>query len=111
VKKNEEENPFFQPGGDWIVTPQDKAIYDERFRSLKLNSAGLLAGDAAKQAFAESNLNVDTLFKVWSLADVSGTNSLNSDEYALACHLIREFKNGNPLPAILPPSYVPPAMR
>mmetsp|Transcript_7781 Transcript_7781/g.9360 ORF Transcript_7781/g.9360 Transcript_7781/m.9360 type:complete len:245 (+) Transcript_7781:51-785(+) len=111
AKKNEEENPFFQAGGNWVVTPQQKQSYDEKFRSLNLNSAGLLAGDAAKQAFAESNLQHDVLFKVWSLADVSGTNSLNADEYALACHLINEVKFGKQLPAILPPNYVPPQMR
>lgn len=94
-----------------MVTPQQKQSYDEKFRSLNLNSAGLLAGDAAKQAFAESNLQHDVLFKVWSLADVSGTNSLNADEYALACHLINEVKFGKQLPAILPPNYVPPQMR
>ena len=82
-----------------------------KFRSLKLNSAGLLSGDAAKEAFADSGLGNDMLFKVWKLADISGTNSLNADEFALACHLINEVKFGKSLPAILPPSYVPPDMR
>lgn len=81
------------------------------FQALSLNEMGKLGGAAAKEAFAESALANDVLYKVWSLSDVDKDNQLSRDEFALAKHLIERVKNGQSLPDVLPPRLVPPALR
>ena len=81
------------------------------FQQLSLNEMGKLGGAAAKEAFAESALPNDVLYKVWSLSDVDRDNYLSREEFALAKHLIASVKKGEKLPDVLPPRLIPPTMR
>jgi len=51
------------------------------------------------------------LSKVWKLSDIDGDGFLDSDEFALALHLINIKLDGNELPSALPDHLVPPSKR
>lgn len=66
---------------------------------------------AAKQELIKSKLPNSVLSKIWKLSDVDGDGFLDSDEFALALHLINVKLEGNELPNVLPEHLVPPAKR
>lgn len=49
--------------------------------------------------------------KVWKLSDIDQDGYLDSDEFAVAMHLISKKLEGHELPSELPPSLLPPARR
>ena len=66
---------------------------------------------AAKGEMVKSKLPNSVLGKVWKLSDVNKDGMLDSDEFALAMHLINVKLDGHDLPADLPPHLVPPSKR
>lgn len=66
---------------------------------------------AAKQELIKSKLPNSVLSKIWKLSDVDGDGFLDSDEFALALHLINVKLEGNELPNVLPDHLVPPSKR
>ena len=59
----------------------------------------------------KSNLPKAVLGKVWRLADTDNDGMLDSDEFALAMHLIKIKLEGHDLPDNLPKHLVPPSKR
>lgn len=59
----------------------------------------------------KSKLPNSVLSKIWKLADVDKDGMLDSDEFALAMHLINIKIDGNDLPSDLPDHLVPPSKR
>lgn len=59
----------------------------------------------------KSNLPKAVLGKVWRLADTDHDGMLDSDEFALAMHLIKIKLEGHDLPDNLPKHLVPPSKR
>ena len=59
----------------------------------------------------KSNLPKAVLGKVWRLADTDNDGMLDSDEFALAMHLIKIKLEGHDLPDNLPNHLVPPSKR
>ena len=57
----------------------------------------------------KSNLPKAVLGKVWRLADTDNDGMLDSDEFALAMHLIKIKLEGHDLPDNLPKHLVPPS--
>lgn len=102
-------------GGDWLITPQDKAKFDQSFTDLDKSGQSFVTGDQAVSFFSNSGLSEDTLASIWDLADINSEGQLNRDEFAVAMYLIRQQrakKDGRgDLPAILPPRLMPPSMR
>lgn len=66
---------------------------------------------AAKSEMVKSKLPNSVLGKVWKLADVDKDGMLDSDEFALAMHLINIKLDGHDIPAELPAHLVPPSKR
>ena len=66
---------------------------------------------AAKAEMIKSKLPNNVLGKVWKLSDVDKDGMLDSDEFALAMHLISIKMDGHDLPAELPTHLVPPSKR
>lgn len=66
---------------------------------------------AAKSEMVKSKLPNSVLGKVWKLADVDKDGMLDSDEFALAMHLINIKLDGHDIPAELPSHLVPPSKR
>jgi len=111
--------PFMFKGGEcinagvgeieWVVA-KDRYKHDEVFD--KLNPIdGKITGAAAKQEMIKSKLPNNVLGKVWKLSDVDKDGMLDSDEFALAMHLITIKMDGHDLPTELPVHLIPPSKR
>lgn len=94
---------------EWIVG-QEKYKYDEVFS--KLNPVnGKITGAAAKAEMVKSKLPNSVLGKIWKLADVDRDGMLDTDEWALANHLIQIKMEGHDLPNELPDHLIPPSKK
>ncbi|KAJ3359208.1 actin organization and endocytosis protein, partial [Kappamyces sp. JEL0680] len=51
------------------------------------------------------------LAHIWNLADIQKRGKLNSDEFAVAMHLIYQKLNGVDLPSTLPQNLIPPSQK
>ncbi|KAF4554033.1 Cytoskeletal-regulatory complex EF hand-like protein [Elsinoe fawcettii] len=98
-------------GSNWLITPQEKAKYDQFFDNIDTNRSGYLTGEQAVKFFNDSGLSEETLASIWDLADIRSEGQLNRDEFAVAMYLIRQSRSGSSLPAFLPAALVPPSMR
>lgn len=113
---------------EWIVA-KDRYKWDTVFDGLgpvdgKITGAGIIIfffivflcihyfiGLAAKTEMVKSKLPNSVLGKVWKLADVDKDGMLDSDEFALAMHLINVKLDGHDIPAELPAHLIPPSKR
>jgi len=111
--------PFMFKGGEGInagvgeqewVVDKERYKYDETFDALSPVD-GKITGAAAKAEMIKSKLPNNVLGKVWKLSDVDKDGMLDSDEFALAMHLISIKMDGHDLPAELPTHLVPPSKR
>lgn len=93
---------------DWDVTAHEKAQYDTFFSKLDKSGKGVIQGAEAVKFFKNSNLPETELAKVWDLADIGHTGTLNRNEFAIAMHLIHARLTGSHLPHQLPQSLKPP---
>ncbi|KAM3423944.1 hypothetical protein BST61_g1338 [Cercospora zeina] len=100
-------------GQPWLITPADKAKFDEFFATLDPAGHGIITGEQAVSFFSNSGLSEESLAQIWDLSDIKSEGRLNKDEFAVAMYLIRQQRGPNPaqLPAFLPPALVPPSMR
>ncbi len=94
---------------DWIVT-KERSKWDAVFQQLS-PANGKLTGSVAKKEMVKSRLPNPVLAKIWRLSDVDGDGALDSDEFALAMHLIHIKLDGYDLPEELPPHLVPPSKK
>ena len=82
-------------------------FYD--FRSLIVNSS-----DSDLTPFSKTirtKVMTTVLAKVWRLADVDQDGALDSDEFALAMHLINIKLDGYDMPDDLPEHLIPPSKK
>lgn len=107
--------PYTGPpsAAQWLITPPDKAKYDQFFANIDTRGRGIISGEQAVGFFGDSGLSEEILASIWDLADINSEGQLNKDEFAVAMYLIRQQRAANapPLPAFLPPLLVPPSMR
>lgn len=66
---------------------------------------------AAKSEMVKSKLPNNVLGRIWKLSDIDKDGFLDSDEFALAMHLINVKLEGYDLPAELPDHLIPPSKR
>jgi hypothetical protein len=59
----------------------------------------------------KSKLPNSVLGKIWNLSDINKDGFLDSDEFALAMHLINVKLEGYDLPTTLPDHLIPPSKR
>ncbi|GFS11729.1 EH domain-containing protein 1-like [Elysia marginata] len=94
---------------EWVVEAK-KYEYDEVFS--KLNPVnGKISGAAAKSEMVKSKLPNTVLSKIWKLADIDKDGMLDTDEWALANHLIQIKLDGHEVPVKLPDHLIPPSKR
>ncbi|KAI8943534.1 hypothetical protein NX059_001530 [Plenodomus lindquistii] len=98
-------------GSEWLISPQEKASYDNLFKGVDTLGRGFITGDQAVRFFSDSGLPEDVLAGIWDLADINSEGQLSKDEFAVAMYLIRQQRKGDPLPTTLPPSLIPPSLR
>ncbi|XP_076033660.1 putative achaete scute target 1 isoform X1 [Oratosquilla oratoria] len=94
---------------EWIVA-KDRYKYDQLFDNLNPID-GKVTGSAAKMEMVKSKLPNSVLGKIWKLSDIDKDGMLDSDEFALAMHLINVKLDGHDLPTDLPNHLVPPSKR
>ncbi|KAH6848143.1 hypothetical protein B0I37DRAFT_158029 [Chaetomium sp. MPI-CAGE-AT-0009] len=103
-----------QTTGEWLVTPADKARFDQLYDELDKTKKGFITGEEAVPFFSQSNLSEDALAQIWDLSDINSEGRLTRDEFAVAMYLIRQQRtkrDGSALPATIPPNLIPPSMR
>lgn len=93
----------------WVVD-RERQKYDDIFNTLEQNN-GKVTGRAAKEKMMESKLPNNLLGKIWKLADTDTDGLLDSEEFALAMHLIKVKLDGCEIPDVLPGHLVPPGKR
>ena len=95
----------------WAVTKDEKQIYDQLFKAWDGLKRGFISGDVAIEIMGQSGLDRKDLEAIWTLSDPNNTGRLNTDEFAVAMHLIYRKLNGYPVPNRLPPELIPPSTR
>lgn len=94
---------------DWVVN-KEKVKYDEIFETLNPVD-GKITGSSAKSEMMKSKLPNTILGKIWKLSDIDKDGFLDSEEFALAMHLINVKLGGHELPPELPEHLIPPSKR
>ncbi|XP_058451145.1 epidermal growth factor receptor substrate 15-like 1 isoform X2 [Malaya genurostris] len=87
---------------DWSIKPEKKQQYEQLFESLGPMN-GLLPGAKVRNTLMNSKLPVDTLGRIWDLADQDRDGSLDRHEFCVAMHLVYEALDKRAIPATLPP--------
>ena len=117
ITRNQVSTPLSEQstGDGWLVTPADKARFDQIFASLDTSNRGYITGDQAVEFFGNARLPEETLAQIWDLSDINSEGQLDRDEFAVAMFLIRQqrgTKDGRGIiPQSLPPALVPPSKR
>ncbi|XP_022237554.1 epidermal growth factor receptor substrate 15-like 1 isoform X2 [Limulus polyphemus] len=104
-------NATNKPTTPWIVNAAEKTRYDEIFRSLDQDRDGFVLGGDVKGVFLQSGLPQILLAHVWNLCDINCSGKLNSEQFALAMHMIYQKLQGGDIPTELTPDMVPPSLR
>ena len=90
---------------EWAIDDAAQAKYANLFKKASEQAGGALSIDKASAGLSLSGLPVDTLLKIWALADLDGDDRLNMTEYLICCALIaRCVKTGSAPPTVLPPA-------
>lgn len=71
---------------DWSIKPVDRLKYEELFNSLN-PVGGVIPGNSVRRVLMDSKLPLDTLSKIWDLADQDRDGSLDSHEFLVVCYL------------------------
>ncbi|XP_075167067.1 epidermal growth factor receptor pathway substrate 15 isoform X2 [Haematobia irritans] len=100
------------PTGDWSIRVIDRLKYEQLFESLK-PVGGMLPGNKVKGVLLDSKLPMDTLGKIWDLADQDKDGNLDKHEFIVAMHLVYKTLEKRTVPDVLPvelrkPGSVPP---
>ncbi|KAK5647503.1 hypothetical protein RI129_002395 [Pyrocoelia pectoralis] len=97
-------------GVDWTIKPTEREKYDKLFDSLRpLN--GLIPGNKVKGVLMDSKLPMETLGKIWDLADQDKDGMLDRHEFVVAMHLVYKALEKYAIPNILPTELMPPLKR
>lgn len=84
------------------MKPEKKQQYEQLFESLG-PVGGLLPGAKVRSTLMNSKLPVETLGRIWDLADQDRDGSLDKHEFCVAMHLVYEALDKRAIPATLPP--------
>ncbi|XP_048832079.1 epidermal growth factor receptor substrate 15 isoform X2 [Brienomyrus brachyistius] len=96
----------------WVVTPTEKAKYDEMFTKTDADMDGLVSGPEVRDIFLKTGLPATTLARIWQLCDMNNMGKLTRDQFALALHLINQkLTKGIEPPQSLLPEMIPPSDR
>ncbi|XP_065168555.1 epidermal growth factor receptor substrate 15-like 1 isoform X8 [Atheta coriaria] len=95
---------------DWTVKPAEREKYEKLFHSLH-PVEGMIPGNKVKGVLMDSKLPLDTLGKIWDLADQDKDGMLDKHEFIAAMHLVYKALEKYSIPNTLPPELMPPAKR
>ncbi|CAL8308227.1 unnamed protein product [Lota lota] len=96
----------------WVVSPADKAKYDELFSKTDGDMDGLVSGPEVRDIFLKTGLPSATLARIWELCDIGDLGKLTREQFALALHLINQnLTKGLEPPQTLSADMIPPSDR
>lgn len=95
--------------GDWSISVIDRLKYEQLFESLK-PVGGMLPGNKVKGVLLESKLPMETLGKIWDLADQDKDGNLDKHEFIVAMHLVYKTLEKRTVPDVLPPELRKPGL-
>uniref|UniRef100_A0A9J8DB46 Epidermal growth factor receptor pathway substrate 15 n=1 Tax=Cyprinus carpio carpio TaxID=630221 RepID=A0A9J8DB46_CYPCA len=96
----------------WVVSPADKAKYDDLFAKTDSDMDGLVSGAEVRDIFLKTGLPSATLACIWELCDIGDVGKLTQDQFALALYLINQkLSKGIDPPQTLSPEMIPPSDR
>uniref|UniRef100_A0A8C5UJK0 Epidermal growth factor receptor pathway substrate 15 n=1 Tax=Microcebus murinus TaxID=30608 RepID=A0A8C5UJK0_MICMU len=96
----------------WVVSPAEKAKYDEIFLKTDKDVDGFVSGLEVREIFLKTGLPSALLAHIWALCDTKDCGKLTKDQFALAFHLINQkLMKGIDPPHILTPEMIPPSDR
>ncbi|XP_041862620.1 epidermal growth factor receptor substrate 15 [Melanotaenia boesemani] len=96
----------------WVVSPADKAKYDELFNKTDGDMDGLVSGPEVRDIFLKTGLPSATLARIWELCDIGDIGKLTREQFALALYLINlKLTKGLDPPQSLSPEMIPPSDR
>ncbi|XP_073848881.1 epidermal growth factor receptor pathway substrate 15 isoform X2 [Musca autumnalis] len=97
------------PTGDWSIRVIDRLKYEQLFESLK-PVGGMLPGNKVKGVLLDSKLPMETLGKIWDLADQDKDGNLDKHEFIVAMHLVYKTLEKRTVPDVLPPELRKPGV-
>ncbi|XP_041125899.1 epidermal growth factor receptor substrate 15-like isoform X2 [Polyodon spathula] len=96
----------------WVVSPADRAKYDEVFLKTDKDQDGLVSGPEVRDIFLKTGLPSSTLADIWELCDTKDCGKLSKEQFALALHLINQkLTKGVDPPQALTGDMIPPSDR
>uniref|UniRef100_A0A671E2C4 Epidermal growth factor receptor pathway substrate 15 n=1 Tax=Rhinolophus ferrumequinum TaxID=59479 RepID=A0A671E2C4_RHIFE len=96
----------------WVVSPAEKAKYDEIFLKTDKDMDGFVSGLEVREIFLKTGLPSNLLAHIWALCDTKDCGKLSKDQFALAFHLINQkLMKGIDPPHVLTPEMIPPSDR
>ncbi|KAK2898372.1 hypothetical protein Q8A67_009790 [Cirrhinus molitorella] len=96
----------------WVVSPAEKAKYDDLFAKTDIDMDGLVSGAEVRDIFLKTGLPSATLARIWELCDIGDIGKLTRDQFALALYLINQkLSKGVDPPQTLAPEMIPPSDR
>ncbi|XP_061174975.1 uncharacterized protein LOC133184124 isoform X2 [Saccostrea echinata] len=91
-----------------VPSVSEREAYNKVFQRYDQLGKGFITGEDAVEIFKESKLESEKLASVWDWSDLNRDGQLSSDEWLVACHLLRHLKNGNSLEGVVNPFNVVP---
>ncbi|XP_069378163.1 epidermal growth factor receptor substrate 15 isoform X2 [Paralichthys olivaceus] len=96
----------------WVVSPADKAKYDDLFNKTDGDMDGLVSGPEVRDIFLKTGLPSATLARIWEVCDIGDIGKLTREQFALALYLINQkLTKGLDPPQSLTPEMIPPSDR
>eukprot|EP00252_Welwitschia_mirabilis_P016443 TRINITY_DN3627_c0_g3_i1.p1 TRINITY_DN3627_c0_g3~~TRINITY_DN3627_c0_g3_i1.p1 ORF type:complete len:1049 (+),score=297.10 TRINITY_DN3627_c0_g3_i1:362-3508(+) len=84
------------------MTQSNARIYAKTFAEVDTDRDGKITGQQARDLFLSWKLPREVLKQVWDLSDQDGDSMLSLREFCIALYLMERFREGRPLPQVLP---------
>ncbi|KAG6549724.1 hypothetical protein Mapa_008704 [Marchantia paleacea] len=87
------------------MTQVDVQRYTRVFYDVDTDKDGKITGGQARDLFLSWGLPREVLKQVWDLSDQDGDSELSLREFCTALYLMERFREGRPLPPVLPTGF------
>ncbi|BFI25676.1 epidermal growth factor receptor substrate 15 [Marchantia polymorpha subsp. ruderalis] len=87
------------------MTESDAQRYTRVFAEVDTDRDGKITGEQARDLFLSWGLPREVLKQVWDLSDQDGDSMLSLREFCTALYLMERFREGRPLPPVLPTGF------
>ncbi|GLJ06911.1 hypothetical protein SUGI_0052270 [Cryptomeria japonica] len=84
------------------MTESDVKKYTKVFNEVDTDRDGKITGEQARDLFLSWRLPREVLKQVWDLSDQDGDSMLSLREFCIALYLMERYREGRPLPPVLP---------